>query len=308
MATNEDTILSQYVPGFKANLNLVPQQMTGRLIGAVDADLSYGEAGELFNADDIGASDPEDVVGRVAPTPDKFLSFTKRVGSFVPYHDAAWLDNVDKARMLEDPANKTMQALMAGRWRKVDSCIIAAALGTAKERTDQSTYANRSLPAAQVVAVNTQTYVHDDETVPAASADYGMGIGKIIEAGVILDASEIEGEKFLALSAKQMGDLLRSTPVTNQFYNDVRALVSGKVSSLLDFSIIRTERLLKTGSNRRCLAWKKPAIVYRSRPITNARISIRTDMSDTPQAFYKTEHGAVRRYDAGVVEILAKEV
>ena len=81
MATNEDTVLSQYVPGFRANLNLAPQQTDTRLLGRVDGDLTYDTPGQMFNADDVQrTSDPEIIVTRVPDTPDKFPGFTRRVG------------------------------------------------------------------------------------------------------------------------------------------------------------------------------------------------------------------------------------
>lgn len=306
-----NSIVTQYETGFRANMNMAPQQMTSRLIGKVDADLNYTKEGELWNADDIGVSNPEDISTRVPDTPDKFLEFSRRVGSFRPFHDSAWLDNVDHARMLEDPTNKTMAALMAGRWRYADDKIIAAAVGNALVKEEDGTYTTTALPATQIIAADDVDYVHDDETAPTNGDDYGMGIGKIIKAGLLLDESEIDevtdGERFLALSAKQIGDLLRSTPVTNSDYASVKALYDGKVNHLLGFTIVRTQRLLKTGNNRRCLAWLRPALVYNARPIVNASIRIRHDKSDNLQAYYKSEHGATRRYDNGVVEILAKE-
>ena len=306
------SVLTQYNPGFRANMNMAPQQIKSRLIDKVDSDLNYTKAAELWNADDIGVSTPEYVDTRVPKTPSKFLEKTRRVGSFRPFHDQAWLDDVDEARLLEDPTSKTMAALMAGRWRFADDAIIAAAFGNAMTRQEDGTYTNVAFPAGQVVAVNTQTYVHDDEVVPAASADYGMGIGKIIEAGLLLDESEIDEvtdtpERFLAMSAKQIADLLKSTPTTHADYAEVKALHSGKIDHLLGFNIVRTQRLRKTGNNRRCLAWLKPALVYNARPIVNANVRVRHDMSDNMEAFYKSEHGATRRYDEGVVEILCKE-
>lgn len=308
-SNDPNTVLARYVPGFKANLNLSPQQKTSHLIDAVDADLNYGEPGEGFNLDDLGESNPEDVATRVPNTPDKFIGGQRRVANFTEFHDSAWLDNVDKAKLLEDPTNLTMAALMAGRWRKADDKIIAAGLGNAYVK-DASTgvLTATALPAGQIVAVNTQKYVHDAETIPAASADYGMSLGKLIEANALLDESEVEGPRYITLTSDDIASLLTRTPVTDQAYASVRALSDGKVNELLGFTVKRMskKRIPIIGANRRLMAWVKGAISYRGRPVTNARISIRNDKSDTPQAFYKTSHAAGRRYDEGVVEIQVK--
>lgn len=308
MSNDPNTILARYVPGFRSNLNLSPQQSKSRLIDAVDADLNYSEPGEGFNLDDVGETDPEDVATRVADTPDKFLGSQRRVANFTEFHDSAWLDNVDKAKLLEDPTNLTMAALIAGRWRKADDKIIAAGLGNAYLKGEDGVLNAVALPATQIVAVNTQKYVHQEEVIPAGSADYGMSIGKLIEANALLDESELEGERYVTLSSDDVASLLTRTPTTDINFASVKALSDGKVDMLLGFKVKRLskKRIPILGGNRRLMAWVKGAIAYRGRPVTNARISIRNDKSDTPQAFYKTSHAAGRRYDEGVVEIRAK--
>lgn len=302
---DETTIQSQWVEGFRANLNLSPQQLDARILGGVDADLSYAEPGMMFNADDAAVSDPVEDNTRVADTPDGFMDFTRRVGFFAPYADARWLDNLDKARELTDPTNVTMRAMMAGQNRARDKKIIAAALGTAYTRpAENAAPVANAFPNAQIIASTDRTYVHQDEVVPAGNGAYGLSIGKLIYASVLLDQSELEGERFLALDAKRRGQLLQTTPATNQFYAEVKALVAGTLNAFMGFTIKRTELVTKNGAGEtQCIAWVKPALVYRGRAVTNASIRIRTDKSDNPQAFYKAEHGAVRRYDTGVVEI-----
>ena len=314
MPTNEDSVLSQYVPGFRANLNLAPQQTDSKLIRAVDADLSHSEPGTMFNADDIGTSDPEDVQTRVPDTPDKFLGFTRRVGMFATFQDSAWLDNVDKAATLEDPTNPTMAALMAGRWRKADDYIINQGMfGSAYTRADENAAPTPvAFPNAQIVPANLQSVVHQDEEIPAASADYGLSVGKLLRARTILRNSEVEGELYIAVSPDQLEDLLARIPVTSTYYAGASALVEGKVTRFLGFEFIELpEKRLPysaAGSGiRRIPAWVKQAVVYKGREITNASIRIRHDKSDTPQAFYKAQHGASRRYDAAVVDIRCKE-
>ncbi|MBI1684458.1 phage capsid protein [Caulobacter hibisci] len=309
----ENTELSQYVPGFKANLNLAPQQTDSRLLASVDSELNYSEPGTGFNADDVGISDPEDVNTRVPDTPDKFLDKTRRVGFFTTFQDSAWVDNVDKVAELVDPTNPTMQALMAGRWRKADAGIIAAMYGPAYEKADENAVPTAiAFPAAQIIAANDITFSHQDESVPNDASDYGMSIGKMIEANLLLDDSDIEGERFAAFGPAQVADLLRRVPATSKYYNEVQALSEGKIDKLLGFTIRRLPRkrlLLKDGTTniRRVPFWIKPAVVYKGRSITEANIRPRADKSDTPQAFYKAQHGGSRRYDRGVVDVQCKE-
>lgn len=311
VGSNEETVLSQYVPGFRANLNLAPQQLKSKLFDCVVGSMDYDTPGTQFNADDILPTDPEDVQTRVPDTPDKFLAYTRRVGFFGEFHDAAWLDNIDKAKTLEDPTSPTMQAIMAGRGRKIDTAILAAAVGTAYERQDGPEAAPTpvAFPAGQIVASNDVQLAHQGEVVPDDGTDYGLSIGKLLYAGLLMDDSELDGEeRYIAAGPMQKADLLRTTPVTSTYYAEMQALVSGKVDTFLGFKFIWLPRLrlpTKPGAPtvRRIIAWEKPALIYNARPVTNARIAIRNDKSDTPQAFYKTSHGAVRRYDKAVCAI-----
>lgn len=308
ISNEADTVLARYVPGFKSNLNLFPQQMTSHLMDAVDFESEYSEPGETFNLDDLGESTPEEVNTRVPNTPDKFVGGRRRIATFSEFHDAAWLDNVDKAKLLEDPTNLTMAALTAGRWRFVDDKIIAAALGNAFEKDHETGALDAvSLPSGQIIPADYSVYKHDAETIPG-SGDYGMSVGKLIGANALLDESEIEGDRFVAMSSDDIASLLTRTPATSQYYGAVQALAAGTIQEIVGLRVKRMskKRILKASTNRRCVAWVKPAIAYRGRSITQARISIRADKSDTPQAFYKTSHAAGRRYDEGVVEILTK--
>lgn len=300
----EETIPSNYVQGFTRNLNMVPQQTDARLISYVDADLSYSVPGKMFNADFSGTSEPLPVTGRAPPSPEGFVALSRRVGFFKPFADGKFVDDLDKARMLADPTNGTMQAMRAGKMRAMDDKVIEAATGTAREGENGET--SVAFPSSQVIAVDNRNFLHDAENVPASGA-LPLTIGKIITAGVMLDASEIEGEKVMAVSAVQLGNLLSSTPATAAEYNSVKGLVNGAINQLLGFTFVRTERLKKSGNNRSVLAWKKPAIVYKAREVINATIGRRLDRSNRWYAYYEFEHDAVRVQDKGVVEILAAE-
>lgn len=300
----EGTIASHYVHGFRANLNLTPRQMTSRLIGAVDADLAYAEPGTSFNCDDIGVSVPQVVTTRVPDSPEGFLENIRRGGHFTGFHDGKFIDSLDKARMLSDPSNKTMAAMMAGKQIFIDDKIIEGLFGTVYSGETLTT--SNSFPAGQIIAVDDRQNLHDAETV-AASGNLGLTIGKIITAGEMLDASELEGERIFAFGRKEKSQLLASTPATSSDYNAVKALVNGTINEFYGFRFIRTERLPVASSIRACAAWIKPAIEYKAREIVTAKITQREDKSWSWYAFYKGEHAVARRYDSAVVKVLCSE-
>jgi len=310
----EGTVLSQYTPGFRANLQMAPQQTDTRLGFAVEADFNAAGPGTHFNADDVLPTDPEDDDTRVPDTPDKFPEFGRRVGWYKGFRDSAWLDTVDKLNSITDPTSPIMASLTAGRWRKADDNIMNGMLGVAYESAGPE-------EPPTVVAFDTANYQlpadykarqHQDEEVPASGA-FGMSIGKMIQAQKILDESDLEGERFTAFSPSCVADLLERTPTTSRYYGSVQALVEGKVDTLLGFKIIRvpTKRfLLQSGQTDiiRVPFWIKPAVIHKAQTITQARVAIRHDKSDTPQAFYRSRHATSRRYDVGVVDVLAKIV
>ncbi|HEY1448852.1 MAG TPA: phage capsid protein [Caulobacteraceae bacterium] len=312
----EDSVLAEYSQGFRANLNLAPQQRDSRLLAAVDGSLSYDTPGEMFNADDVQITDPQPRQGRAGATPDSFPSFVRRVGVFAPFEDSKWLDDVDKARELVDPTTKVMAAMMAGRYRAIDRLILQAGIGSASGMVNNtpgaaSALTQTPLPAAQIVAASDVSYAHDAEIVPTNGSQYGMSVGKLIHAKQLVEESELEGEYHFAAAAEQIADLLRRTPTTSRYYSDVQALASGKIDKFLGFNFHRVNKTLFStfvGHDgvtpvRQCMAWVEDAIIYRGRPITDARIWIRSDRRGIPQAYYSLEHGCVRRYDTPVVEV-----
>ncbi len=315
------TALALYVPGFKANLALAPQQTKSRLLAAVDADLAYGEPGQYFNADDVGTADPQPVVSRVPNSPDGFVDTVRRFGTFLPYADGRFLDNEDMARSLEDPTSKVMQAIMAGQARSRDTQIINGIMGTYQYQNSSGGYSTGAANANIIAA--TDATAHEAETIVSTEGgdgNYGLTIGKLIKTKILLDNAEIgeqeageRGDYHFACTGTQLGNLLQSVPATSSFYNDVQGLIAGTLDYFMGFHFHRMSSnaqfnpLPKTSYTRKCLAWTKPAVLYRARPIINVEVSKRPDKSFRWYAFYEFNHGAVRRYDGGVVEVDCSE-
>lgn len=298
---------AHYTPGFIANLELMPQVKNSRLIQCVDADLGYTEKGKMFNADDLDVDDPQDVVGRVPDSPEGFADHSRRVGFFRAFHDGRFIEDLEKVRMLEDPANTIMAGMMAKKWKKHDLKIIETLDGPSYNGENGTDIEN--FPAAQVIAASNRDFLHDAETV-AASGDLPLTVGKIIKTGVMLDQAEIDtddggngGERFFLMSAVQKGNLLATTASTSSDYNTVKALVNGQINQAFGFTFIRTELLPKAAGIRRCYGFVRKAIHFKNRPIQNAWIDRRKDKSGRWYAYYETEHGALRRYDKGVVAV-----
>ena len=296
---------AHYVPGFVSNLMLMPQQREARLVSTVLADLSHTAPGKMFNADDIDGDDDEVEINTPAPdSPESFANHRRRVGFFKSAGKGRFIETLDQVRMLQDPANTIMAGMMATKWRATDRKIIDVLFGAAREGENGETTV--AYKAAQTIAADNRDFLHQAESV-AASGDLPLTIGKIIKAGVMLDESELEGERYFGWTAKQKGQLLASTPVTSQDYAQVKALVNGEINQLLGFTFVRSEQFPVAAGIRSCAAWVKSAVTYKERPIENAWIDRRKDKSGRWYAYYEVERGGLRRYDTGVIKVLCKE-
>ena len=317
------TAQSLYVPGFRANLNLAPQQTRSRLLEAVDADLAYDTPGQYFNADDVGTSDPQLVTTRVPDSPAGFVDMYRRFGSFLPYADGRFIDNEDLVRQLEDPTSKVMQSMLAGLGRNRDVIILGAGgnggiFGTYQYQNAAGAYATG--PANANVIISNTVFAHEDETIAATEGGDGfpgLTIGKLILAKMQLDNAEIDepmpGDKpsdyHIAVTSTQLANLLQSVPATSSFYNDVKGLIAGTLEYFMGFHFHRLgmsasfNPIPKTGYVRRCPAWIKRAVMYRGRTIIPEEVVKRADKSFRWYAYYEFNHGCVRHYDAGVVEV-----
>ncbi len=298
-----------YTPGFRSNLELMPQVKNSRLIQCVDADYGYTDKGKMFNADDLDVDDPQDVVGRVPDSPEGFADHSRRVGFFRAFHDGRFIEDLEKVRMLQDPANTVMAGMMAKKWKKHDQLIISTLDGSSYNGENGTDV--ESFPAGQIIAANDRNFLHAAEAsaVPG-SGNLALTVGKLIFAGVKLDEAEIDtddggngGQRFFVWSARQKGALLASTPATSSDYNTVKALTTGQINEAFGFTFVRSELLPKAAGVRRCFAFVRKAIHFKNRPIQNAWIDRRKDKSGRWYAYYETEHGALRRYDTGVVAV-----
>lgn len=316
------TAATQYVPGFRANLNLSPQQTRSRLLRAVDADLAYDTPGQFFNADDVGTSDPTDVTTRVPNSPDGFVDMMRRFGAFKGFNDGKFIDNEDLLRELTDPTSKVMMAMMSGMNRKRDLKIIDGLMNAPQFQDNTGSYQTGSANAN--VIASSLALAHENETIAATEGgdgNYGLTIGKLIQTKINLDNSEIDepepGDKpsdyYFACTSTQLGNLLQSIPATSSFYTQVQGLIAGTLSYFMGFNFIRLPSnanfnpLPKTSYTRKCLAWHKRALVYCGRPVINTEVTKRADKSFRWYAYYEAEHGAVRRYDGGVWEVDCSE-
>jgi hypothetical protein len=269
---------------------MLSQQMGSLLRNAVDSESVNGEKAFF---DQVGSAAAILRTTRHADTPLIDTPHSRRMVTLSDYEYADLIDDQDKVRLLVDPTSTYTRAAAAAMGRAMDDVIISAALGTAKTGKDGST-----------------STAFDTSNNQIAAGASGLTLAKLIEAKEILDSGDVDPSipRYIAVSPKQVTDLLNNTTVTSSDYNTVKALAMGEINSFVGFNFIVTNRLGVDGSsNRRVFAWAMDGIKLAVGKEPTARIDERADKSYATQIYYAQTIGATRMEEKKVVEVLCAE-
>lgn len=282
-------ITTAFVNQFSSNIQMLSQQMGSLLRNAVDVETVNGEKAFF---DQVGSAAAVLRTTRHADTPLIDTPHSRRMVTMSDYEYADLIDDQDKVRLLVDPTSTYARAAAAAMGRAMDDVIISAALGTALTGKDGTT----STP-----------FDSNNQIVVNAA---GLTLAKLLEAKEILDSNDVDPSipRYIAVSPKQITNLLDDPEVTSADYNTVRALVKGELDTYVGFKFITTNRLPVDGSNdRRVFAWAMDGIKLAVGKEPTARIDERADKSYATQVYYCMSIGATRMEEAKVVEILCDE-
>ena len=282
-------ITTAFVNQFSSNIQMLSQQMGSLLRNAVDVETVNGEKAFF---DQVGSAAAVLRTTRHADTPLVDTPHSRRMVTMSDYEYADLIDDQDKVRLLVDPTSTYARAAAAAMGRAMDDVIISAALGSALTGKDGTT----STP-------------FDSNNQIAVDAS-GLTLAKLIAAKEILDSNDVDPSipRYIAVSPKQVTNLLDDPEVTSADYNTVRALVKGELDTYVGFKFITTNRLGLDGSgDRRCFAWAMDGIKLAVGKEPTARIDERADKSYATQVYYCMSVGATRMEEAKVVEIICDE-
>ena len=278
-------ITTAFVKQFGTTLNLLSQQKGSRLQNCVT--LETGAFGEEEYFDQYGSDTANIKVSRNVDVEYAADDYKRRRVSFTDIYWAKLIDKEDKLAMLIDPTSGLMQA---GAWaigRKIDDLIITAFSGTAY--TGKAGGTSTTFTAANQIATGSA----------------GLTITKLISAKQLLDEADVDPdeERYIAVTAEQISDLLKTTEVKSVDYNSVKALVEGKVDSFMGFKFVRTERLAKSSTTRTCLAWAKSGMLLAKRNEMSAKLDMIPTKHYATQAYASVSCGATRMEEEKCVEI-----
>lgn len=283
-------ITTAFVNQFSSNVQMLSQQMGSLLRNAVDVETVNGEKAFF---DQVGAAAAVLRTSRHADTPLIDTPHSRRMVTLSDYEYADLIDDQDKVRLLVDPTSTYSRAAAAAMGRAMDDVIISAALGTAYTGKDGST-----------------STAFDTSNNQIGASSSGLTLAKLIEAKEILDSGDVDPSipRYIAVSPKQVSDLLNNTTVTSSDYNTVKALAMGEINTFVGFNFIVTNRLGVDGSsNRRVIAWAQDGIKAAIGKEPTARIDERADKSYATQIYYAMTLGATRMEEKKVVEVLCAE-
>lgn len=289
-----DQISTAFVQQYSTNVGLLLQQRGSKLRDCVTVGSYTGKAAKAV--EQIGSVTAQARTSRHSDTP---LISTPHDARWVFPTDYEWadlIDDQDKLRMLIDPTSPYAINGAYALGRAMDQLIISAALGTAKTGENGTTNTSFATATQQVTVGGTPT---------------GLTVAKLRSAKKILLGNEVDVEMdplYIAVTAKQLDDLLGTTEVTSSDYNTVKALVQGQVDTFMGFKFIHTELLGLDGSDdRRVIAWAKSGLHLGMWNDINSKIDQRADKSYATQVYVKGTFGATRTEEKKVVEILCSE-
>mgnify|MGYP003335075054 CR=1 FL=1 len=290
-------ITTAFVQQYRANVDHLVQQKGSRLRPMVRTET---QAAEFEFYDRIGATSAQEVTGRHQDTPLVNTPHDRRRVSLRDFDWGDLVDRPDRIRMLADPTSPYAQSAAFALGRKMDEVILDAAFGSVY--TGKTGATTVTFPSSQQIAVD---YV---ETGSAANS--GLTIAKLRKAKQILDRNEVDPteRRYIAMTAKQVTDLLRTTEVTSSDYNTVKALVAGEINTFMGFEFVRTELVRTNASSyRRVCAWTQSGLLLAVGADITVDIGPRRDKRNATQVYVSASFGATRMEEEKVVEIICAE-
>lgn len=296
MATDISVLYSQR---YRNALDLLSQQQDSRFEATVQKETGVGKT-HWYDA--IGQTSAQQIVGRYQDTPNNDYDHQRTRIDLAGYNTGKMLDSIDALETLHDPRSKYVMAADMAMKRKKDDVIIAAFFASSVRGETGGT--TTAFPSANQIAVDSWAY-------GAGSGNAGLTVSKLISARLALKAAEVDldvEEPYIAVTAKQEGNLLATTEVTSGDYNSQLTLVDGKIDRFMGFRFIHSERLpLNASSYRRCPVWVRSGMFLAVGKDIMSQVAQRADKNFNWQVYHEMYLGAARVEDAKVIEVICSE-
>ena len=259
--------------------------------------------GEKRHFDRVKPTAAVRVDSKYGDTPLIPTEFDRRTIHGQEYVWADMVDWQDDLNLFIDPTSNIVRMGGYALGRIIDDIIIENGFdGVAYEGKEGLTQV--AFPETQKVAITTGS--------EGGASNVGLNVAKLIAARskfgkADIDLDDPENELIIAVTQTQMDDLVKDVDVKNSLYQAMNDLYVGKTNKFLGFTFVRTGRLKKTGSSRKCVAWCKSGVILCVPQEITMSVKQRADKNDNWQALAKLKAGSTRIEDEKVVQIFCNE-
>lgn len=290
-------ITEAFVEQYRANILLLSQQKMSRLRATC---LEESVIGRTFYGERVGATAGADIEERHGDTPLISTPHSRRRGTMVDWDWADLVDDLDKQKMLIDPASTYIQNAIAAANRRIDTHVYEALGGTAAAGQSGGTTIN-NYDAGECRLVRSDGVVETAGATMTAVVQTGLTVAKLLTVKQLLDEGDIDPERqrFFLTNPYNINQLLNATEVKDADYNTVRALAEGHIDTFMAFKFIMlqnyvdetkghlTDTPLEDAGAVDCYAWAQDAVMLGVGKDITTRIDIRTDKRMSVQPYVK---------------------
>lgn len=286
-----------FVSQYNKNLQMLCQQKGSKLRGLVSVEQVTGECAYF---EQIGAVEATEAAARNGAgytyhteTPITDTPYSRRRLDMTTFRLADLIENDDRVKLLIDPTNQTAQTFANALGRAIDMKLLKMAVGTAKTGHDGSTEVE--LPASQVVD-------------SAAAAVFN--VDKLIEVKTLMDKADVpEEDRYMAVSAADLKNLLKDQKATSVDYAAVRALVQGQIDTFMGFKFVRISDKVWTAAGiaaNTAVAFHREGLKLGIGQDIITHIDPRPDRNYATQVYSEINFGACRMDENKVVQVKSK--
>lgn len=283
------SITASYISQFSANLFHLLEQKGSRLKGLFMEEVAKGEK-HFF--DRLGSFTASEIVSRLEDVVLQDGAHSRRMATVKRYAASAYVDDIDKMKMLIDPANDYAIKLANAHGRNFDVVLLDALLGSAATGVDGS---------------GSQAFDTTNNQIAHGSA--GLTIDKFNQALRILQEGEVDlqvEDIYLIANAKAIEDLLGDTKFTSFDYQNSKPLGGKELPMFRGVKIIHCERIPAhtAGSVYRAIMVTPDAMKVAIAKDMEVKVAERPDLNFAQQISTYMMFGAVRMDEDRVVDIL----
>ena len=292
-------IPDHYYSLFTQNVELLLQQKQPRFMGTVSMASYSGEAAQVVKQ--FGTVEFQEKTGRGEDTNFADITHLQR-WVYPSFFDLALpVEKIDELQMLGSPQSPYVEAMRAAYARKWDDKLISAFFGVS--RTGKN--------GADVTPFNTNNAIAVNA---GAAGAIGLTVEKLIRVRELMEEREVDlsvETAYIAVSAKQISDMLRTTEATSADYAAIKRLESGEVNQFMGFTFVKSQRLpskvIGSDTVRRLPVWVPSGMHLGTWNGLTTDIAKRPDKKNITQIYMDCGMGSCRTQENKVFEIECKE-